>query len=523
MREENPSLADILVGDNKLAIEGTKRKEKKRAGLFSTKLRREHVDGMLLGAISAIMGATLLLGVQTAYPPVVNWASEGIKPWISTPTVSAGPFQDEVGVSAWQSLKNIGPATAVDAAMEAVLTNPRRLGGKDLEAVALSALDARESEEKATEFLKSLDFPQPEGFAKARPTAPRIPERWKSAYGALVAGMTANQEIGPDAIETFHKETEIADGALAQTRRLLAASGIEEKTEKGQELLKTGHQAAIDAYTSSLQEPSKESQELAVALLEYHLAGVSPIWTESAPQTSAGKMEVPTSKLAPTNEGKETSDIVVIGENHTLANPQTYKELIDALDKKGFKTLSTELSGDALVTGLAINKTMDYARSKGWRIEQNDLPLASCKKMNEKEATLTRWAQHGQEKGRSPAPILEALRITSEGHTKTRSEFIAMNLAGENQGKTLHIGGAAHTTEIQEAMAGLNGKRPLGVEIEYQTVGTSRILETWGRNAGASKNSVKTTENELPRKIAGLVAGPKKAGPSQKALAGPEI
>ena len=58
MREENPSLADILVGDNKLAIEGTKRKEKKRAGLFSTKLRREHVHGMLLGAITAIMGAT---------------------------------------------------------------------------------------------------------------------------------------------------------------------------------------------------------------------------------------------------------------------------------------------------------------------------------------------------------------------------------------------------------------------------------------------------------------------------------
>lgn len=478
---------------------------------------KETVNGFLKNAIKWIVGVSVGTILVTVGPEIQQAASKQLQPiWESGQTVGLAPFQDVIGQAPWKALETLGPASAMDLAMDAVLENPNRLKGRDLKDFALEAVDARESKAASEALLTSMGFAKPE---KLRAGIPTIPLRWKAAHDQLL------RELAPDgtlnnaeaAFGAFHRETVVADGALAQTKKLLAATGVSETSPEGKDLLEKTKTEAMAAFSDT--NTPLETKELATALLECQMSGVAPKWSNAEPRGNArlGALPIPETEIKPKNTGKPRTDIIIVGENHSLAKDQDLKAMMESLRKKGFKTLSLEMPLDGKIPDAAhpINKATAYAKSKGWKVEYNDVPAATFNAMNERRDTLEKWAVTAMGKNKNPTPLIDAMVESNEASIKTRSEFIAARLLGSGQGKTLHIGGSAHTTEIQDEMAAMSGGRPLGIQVVYGNEVTRTLLESQKRSAEFSANSHAIKQEDLGRKLTELVPTPKqtKAGP----------
>jgi len=216
---------------------------------------------------------------------------------------------------------------------------------------------------------------------------------------------------------------------------------------------------------------------------------------------------------SPTNEGKPTKNIIIVGEkHHDEKNQALYPALLDNLHKKGFRTLSLEfpenhnkkpletllktlekenstIQKDTLLNnhvrshGLSKEWIETYAKAKqlGWDIHLTDKPTQDIaqdihslentkEKLSEGQALTTLDAKKLEE-GKTnlaglPKKTWEEINKTENAQIESRSQHIAENLA-KLPGKVLHIGGSLHTSEIQDAYANITGKRPLGLQIDY--------------------------------------------------------
>jgi hypothetical protein len=500
-----PPLAEALQKDNNLAKEGVVPVSESRRSLFR---QARTMSSILVAAIGLCIGMSvdkLDTGVLTPLGEKIGNTLAPAYESLMIPSTGLAAFEDRYPQDnckeAWEALDSLGPANAVNKAMETILENPGRLRDKGLKNIALEALDARQSPEAAETFLLAHKLPAPTDFKSKKGEPVSIPERWRPAYDNLVGQMTPAGVIDEEALQQFHQETELADGVIFQTRKILSTLNIEGSSKEGQEILSNMMGEALETWAEN--RGSEESRETAVRLLANHLSGIEPRWTKAEPKVQAnpetGMGVLGDQGLKPTNIGKPSGDVIVIGENHDLAKAKDYEGLINALDKKGFKALSLEIPTDGSYESQELNKLREKAKSKGWEIQQNDVPVEQWKKMGEKERTLARWGLEAGERGRDGKPFFEALSETGSKHLRTRSDYIAANLLGQKG--VLHIGGAAHTTEIQEEMARFSGKRPLGIEIDYNDPTMEAALQQTGRAASLSANSLKIPQGKLAAEI----------------------
>jgi hypothetical protein len=215
----------------------------------------------------------------------------------------------------------------------------------------------------------------------------------------------------------------------------------------------------------------------------------------------------------PTNEGKPTKNIVIIGEkHHEEKNRDLYPALLENLHKKGFRTLSLEfpenhnktpletlvktlkntpssIEQDKLMEnhvrshGLSKEWIATYAKAQqlGWDIQLTDKPIKNITEdihalENKKETLIEGHALTPQdaeniEKKKTnlaglPREVWAEVNKTENAQIESRSKYIAENLA-KIPGKVVHIGGSLHTSEVQDAYAQITGKRPVGLQIDY--------------------------------------------------------
>jgi hypothetical protein len=278
---------------------------------------------------------------------------------------------------------------------------------------------------------------------------------------------------------------------------------------KGLQILKTGKIPTFRGQPQQNQKIDTHKERLAVARDVF--PDFDPFQGKYHIQESLKTKLQSTS--TPKNIGTPTNKIIVVGEkHHDSKNQALYETLLENLHKKGFRTLSLELPQDLnkkpleqllqeiaktpssiqqdllLETHISKHglskewiKTYQQAKNLGWRIELTDTPskeiqgelhkLETAKEELGKghiltEKTLQKLKSQKDNLAGLPQQVWETIQKMEKEHIEARSQHIAKKLT-TLPGKVLHIGGSAHTSEIQDGYAQLTGKRPLGLQIQY--------------------------------------------------------
>jgi len=283
----------------------------------------------------------------------------------------------------------------------------------------------------------------------------------------------------------------------------------EQEIRKALSLLSQGGKVLFVGEPAENQSIDQHKERLAVA--RYLVPDYDPFGGKQAIEESLKAKVQTTTK--PSNLGIPTKDILILGEkHHDSKNALLYPELLSALHGKGFRALSLELPEnlqreplDSLrktlrKTGSSIERDIlkdSYikkfglskewidlycqAKELGWEIRFSDSPsheifedlaiYENAKETLSKGHVLTQKQAQRVQRGKDnlaglPRDVWVQLNELENSHIEKRSRHIALNLT-KIEGKVLHVGGALHTSEVQDAFAKTTGKRPLGMQIDY--------------------------------------------------------
>ena len=230
----------------------------------------------------------------------------------------------------------------------------------------------------------------------------------------------------------------------------------------------------------------------------------------------------------PLDNGTPTDNIIIVGEvHHQKENPASYKTIIAALQKKGFRQITMEQPPEELETYEEIHQSFpptepldDYsqplqcyclARRAGMTVQFVDSPSKETDR-NQKlyieqmegivatEGEPTDPARISTALG-GPKAISQMLQRFDFLLGSLREQTMAKRIADlAKKGPVAHFGGAGHNAKLQDKIATATGRRPLSIILEAPSA----------RPISDAKHTIKIPAGQIADSLRQLFAAPSK-------------